>query len=112
VTVARTGYTDAVTATTPTPRVRVTPRIRLKGYRVKHGMRLLVRVLSPYVSPVEGTLVVRIKGVGVQRLTLRNGAALIRLRGTLPIGRHPAKFVYRGSTTTAPAVRAHDVRIR
>ncbi|MFC6342838.1 CHAP domain-containing protein, partial [Nocardioides hankookensis] len=109
VTVSRAGFT-AMTLTTPhTAPVRVTPRIRVQQLRGKHAVRLTIRVTAPYVSPVDGTVVVRVQGGFRKVVQLRHGVARVRIVG-MPKAKRALSLSYRGNRTVAAVARKGIVR--
>jgi hypothetical protein len=111
VTVGRAGYQTAALTSPATVRVRVAPRFRVDRVRVGHGVRYRFTLAAPYATPVEGTVVVRVRGGFVQRVVLRHGIARVYVTG-LPKGTHRMVVAYRGSPTVEPRVRTGSVVIR
>ncbi|MBA2952773.1 CHAP domain-containing protein [Nocardioides sp. MAH-18] len=111
VSIAKAGYTTVGLSTAKSVRVRTTPRIRFDRTALRHGVKVVIEVRSPHLAQVEGTLLVRVDGGAVQKLTLRHGRARLVLRG-LAQGEHTIKAVYAGSPVADRTGREGNVRIR
>ena len=111
VSITKAGYTSVALTTPKTVRVRTTPRIRFDRTTLRHGVKVVIEVRSPQVAQIEGTLLVRVDGGAVQKLTLKHGRAGLVLRG-LPTGTHTVKAVYAGSPVANRVAREGNVRIR
>jgi hypothetical protein len=111
VTVSRAGYQTTALTSPATIRVRVAPRFKVHRVRVGSGVRYRFTMAAPYATPVEGTVVVRVRGGFVQRVVLRHGIARVYVTG-LPKGTHRMAVAFRGSSTVEPRVRIGSVVIR
>lgn len=111
VTTSRAGYDVATLATPSTARVRVLPRIQVQRVPLRHGVRLVIRVVARYVPAVEGNVAVRVDGGFRQKVALnKHGVARVVVTG-IKKGKHPARVGYTGSPTVAKSIRKAAVRM-
>ncbi len=106
----RPGYRTLVRTTSPTARVKTTPRVKVSASRVRHGARLTVTAHGGG-KPLRATVAVTRRGRVVARDTLRRGTATVRLRGLQP-GRRRVVVVVRGTPTTIRAEVPRRIRVR
>ena len=109
VTVTRAGYTDLTVDSPSTGRIKTTPTIRVQTERLKHKVKVTVRVTAPGLDVVGGPVVVRIAGVA-QTATLRNGVAKVVLKD-LPPGKRTMTIRYGGSDTVNRLVITRQVKV-
>ncbi|KQW52897.1 hypothetical protein ASC77_00860 [Nocardioides sp. Root1257] len=109
ITISRAGYTTTTKATPATALVRSTPRLKVQQLRGKHAVRLTITVSAPYVSQVDGTVLVRLQGGFRQAVVLHHGVARVRITG-MAKAKRVLSLVYRGSRTVEPGARKGIVR--
>lgn len=110
VTVTRAGYATQTLTTPVTVRVKVTPRIKIERFRLKHAVRLRITVAAALVPTVDGSITVRVQGGFRQTVALHHGIARLRV-ADLPKGKRALKIVYYGSTTVERAVKSSALRM-
>ena len=111
-TATRAGYRPLVTRTAPTRLVRATPALTVVA-TPRPGSRMLdltARVTTLEMSPVLGTLGVRLDGELVRTVDLRRGSAATTLAALTP-GRHSIRVWYRRTTLVASASQVRTVTI-
>ena len=109
VTVTRAGYTDLTVDSPSTGRIKTNPVIRVQTERLKHKVKVTVRVTAPGLDVVEGPVVVRLAGVA-GTATLRNGVATVVLKD-LPPGKRTMTIRYGGSDTVNRLIVTRQVRV-
>lgn len=111
VTTSRAGYDVAALSTPSTARVKVLPRIQVQRVQLRHGVRLVIRVVARYVPTVQGNVAVRVKGGFRQKVALnKHGVARVVVVG-LTKGKHPARVGYTGSPTVSKSIRKAAIRM-
>lgn len=110
-TTSRAGYDVTALAAPSTARVKVLPRIKVERVQLRHGVRLVIRVVARYVPVVQGDVAVRVHGGFRQKVALnKHGVARVVVTG-LKKGKHPARVGYTGSPTVAKSIRKAAVRM-
>ncbi|GAA1141950.1 CHAP domain-containing protein [Nocardioides aquiterrae] len=109
VTVTRAGYTDLTVDSPSTGRIKTNPLIRVQTERLRHKVKVTVRVTAPGLDVVDGPVVVRLAGVA-QAATLRNGVATVVLKD-LPPGTRTMTIRYGGSDTVNRLVVTRQVKV-